>query len=114
MRGIVALALFLGTGCAVTTQQHLSYPRTSDAQGQCEVSGKWKLDAAIAVVSAAAAITGAVIVGGSHPTSAQVDGGGVLGAAGGLGTVVFGASAIYGVQWNGECEEQTAHSASAR
>jgi hypothetical protein len=108
----------LSSSCAVTTQRHLTYPRAADVPPDCEISGKWRLDAALAVVSAAAALTGALLANGSrNPTNADVAGGVALGTAGGLGTLVFGASAVRGMQWNGDCErakdDQPAHRTSA-
>jgi hypothetical protein len=107
MRRALATALVLSSACAAFTQQHLSDPSNPDPEPKCEVSNKWALDAGLTVISAAAAVAGIVLSTGNSPSTSDVAAGGVLGAAGGVGTLLFGISAINGLTWNGECERAT-------
>jgi hypothetical protein len=89
----------------MTTQKHLPAEWSAGQPVQCEVSHGWILDAAGAAAMLAASGVGVYTVTRSGNLSdAGLVSGSVAAAVGGLGAIVFAASAYSGATWNQQCE----------
>jgi len=115
MTALITVAVGLHAGCAALTQKHVSAGSSLGPSASCEISNRWIVDAVGAGVMAAVATIGAVAVTGRTGTLSDgtIVGGSIAGMGGGLGTLLFVASAYEGVHWNDECEQAKPVSARA-